>query len=86
MPMFSIKRLIIAAAVALYLYFLLPATAVAFYELYHLTKIDAIYWGYGGFKAADYYLGVWGYKLYVSLGAALLVLLLPALFGRRRGS
>lgn len=83
--MFSIKRLIIAAVVALYLYFLMPLTAVAFYELYHLTKIEAIYWGYGGFKAADYYLGVWGHKLTVSLGAALLVLVLPALFRKLRG-
>ena len=34
-----------AAVVALYLYFLLPGTAVLFYELYHLLGFEPIYWG-----------------------------------------
>ena len=84
--MFTVKRSVIAVAVALYLYFGLPATAVGFYELYHLVGIDAVYWGYSAFKAAGYYLGAWGYKLYVSLAAALLILFLPPLIGKLRGA
>ena len=50
--MITLRRGLIAAAVAVYLYFLLPATATLFYELYHLTHVEVIYWGYSGFKAA----------------------------------
>lgn len=78
------KRLIIALAVAVYLYFLLPATAVMFYELYHLTGFDPIYWGYGGFKAAGYYLGVYKYRLMVCVLAGLAFLVIPALWGALR--
>lgn len=77
------RRWLIALAVALYLYFLLPATAVAFYELYHLTNIDVVYWGYSGFKAAGYYFGTWAYREVACLGAALAILLVPSLFRRR---
>lgn len=75
----SPRRWIIAIAVALYLYFLLPATAQMFYELYHLTKIDAVYWGYSGFKAAGYYLGVYQHRLLVCLGVAAAIIVIPAL-------
>jgi hypothetical protein len=78
------RRWLLALAVALYLYFLLPATATAFYELYHLTNVGVVYWGYSGFKAAGYYFGQWAYREVACLGAAFAILLLPALFGRRQ--
>ncbi len=58
----SKRRWIIAIAAALYLYFLLPATADMFFALYHLTHIDPIYWGYSGFKAAGYYFGIYEHR------------------------
>ena len=79
------RRWIIALCLALYIYFLLPATATAFYELYHLLKVEAVYWGYGAFKAAGYYLGASGYKLHASIGSAAAVLLLPMVFAKLRG-
>jgi len=78
------KRWLLAVGAALYLYFLLPATAVIFYELYHLTQIGAVYWGYSAFKAAGYYLGVWEYREVLCLGVAAAILLLPALFNTLR--
>jgi hypothetical protein len=77
-----------AIAIALYLYFLLPATAVLFYELHHLTGIDSIYWGYSIFKAAGYYFGVWPYQLLACIGVALAIVLIPkaATIFRRKGS
>jgi len=78
------RRWIIAVAAALYLYFLLPATAVMFYELYHLTHIGAIYWGYSGFKAAGYYLGSYQYRLLVCLSVAAAILIIPALIHKLR--
>jgi hypothetical protein len=82
----SKNRWIIAASVALYLYFLLPATADVFYELYHLTKIDPIYWGYSGFKAAGYYLGVYEHRLLVCLAVAAAIIVIPALIKKLRRS
>ncbi|MAT91108.1 MAG: hypothetical protein CME59_00755 [Halioglobus sp.] len=78
------RRWLIAIGVAFYLYFLLPATAAAFYELYHLTHIDAVYWGYSGFKAAGYYFGVWEYRELTCLGLAAAILLLPTIITRLR--
>ena len=80
----SKRRWIIAIATALYLYFLLPATAVLFYELYHLTHIGAIYWGYSGFKAAGYYLGVYEYRALVCLLLAAAILIIPSVFNKFR--
>ena len=71
---------------ALYLYFLLPATADMFYELYHLTHIGPIYWGYSGFKAAGYYFGVYEYRLLVCLLVAAAIILIPALVKKLRGA
>jgi glycerol-3-phosphate acyltransferase PlsY len=82
----TLRRLLVAIAVALYLYFLLPATATLLYELYHLIHFEPIYWGYGGFKAAGYYLGVYEYRLLVCVLAAVVVLLVPALWSRLRKS
>ena len=82
----SMKRVVAAAVVALYLWFLLPLTATAFYELYHLTGIDPVYWGYSAFKAAGYYLGVSDYRVHICLGVAAAILLVPALWNAlRRG-
>lgn len=76
----SKRRWLIAVAVALYLYFLLPATANLFFSLYHMTHIDAVYWGYSGFKAAGYYFGAYKYKLLVCLLVAAAIILIPALY------
>ena len=80
------RRWLFAISVALYLYFGLPATAQMFYELYHLTHIDSIYWGYSGFKAAGYYFGIWAYKPLTCVLVAVVILLLPALVTKLRGA
>ncbi len=80
----SKRRWIIAIAAALYLYFLLPATAGIFYELYHLTHIEPLYWGYSGFKAAGYYFGVYEYRLAVCLLVAAVFIVIPVLFKKLR--
>lgn len=84
--MIPLRRWLIAAAVVLYLYFLLPATAVLFYELYHLTKIDPVYWGYSIFKAAGYYFSTWEYRIPTLLGVAAAILFIPLIFGKHRDS
>lgn len=81
------KRLIIAVAVALYLRFLLPATAWLFYELYHLSGIGPVYWGYSLFKAAGYYFGQWPGQSAACIAVALLIATpWRALFRRTRKS
>lgn len=80
------RRWLLALLVGLYLYFLLPATAVLFYELYHLTNVDALYWGYSAFKAAGYYLGIWPYRLMACVGAGLVIVCLPPYSGRRKAN
>jgi len=77
--LFSTKRWLIAIVIALYLYFLLPATATMFYELYHLTGVGPIYWGYSAFKAAGYYFGIYEYKLLVCLAVAAVIIFIPPL-------
>lgn len=67
--------LFVAFAVGFYLKFLLIPTAVLFYELYHATGIDFVYWGYSIFKGAGYYFGVWPYQTITC------VLVACALFG-----
>ena len=76
------RRCIVAAAFAAYLYFLLPATATAFYELYHLTGIGLVYWGYSAFKAAGYYFGLWPYQLHACIAVAAVIMFLPMLWQR----
>ena len=78
------RRLIIAVAVGLYLYFLLPATAVLFYELYHLTGIDPIYWGYSAFKAGGYYFSIWPYQLLTCVLVSLAIVFIPGLLQKVR--
>jgi len=75
------KKIVWAVLITAWLYFLLPATANLFYELYHLTGIGAVYWGYSGFKAAGYYFGTWEHQWLACLGVAAIILLLP---GRSR--
>lgn len=76
----STRRSVIGIAVGLWLYYLLPATGFLFYELYHLTGIDAVYWGYSAFKLGDYYFGLSGYKLATCVLVALAIAILPGLF------
>lgn len=56
------RRFLFAAGVGLFLKFLLIPTGSIFYELYHLTGWNPIYWGYSVFKGAGYYFGVWPYQ------------------------
>lgn len=74
------RRWGIGIAAGLYLYYLLPATAVLFYELYHLTGLDFIYWGYSAFKLGDYYFGLSGYKLVTCVLVTLGIGILPGVF------
>ena len=80
------RRCVVGLIVGLYLYFLLPATAVLFYELHHLTGIDFVYWGYSLFKAAGYYFSVWEYQLISCVLVVLAIVLLPGLIGKLRGN
>ena len=82
----STRRWVIAIAIALYFYFLLPATAQIFYELYHLTQIGPIYWGYSGFKAAGYYLSVYEHRFLVCCLAAAIIIAVPTLIRKFRGT
>ena len=56
------RSLLLALVSAVYLKYLLEPTAWLFYELHHLTGIDAVYWGYSIFRGAGYYFGVWEYQ------------------------
>lgn len=78
------KRLIIAIIVGLYLYFLLPATAVLFYELYHLTGIEPVYWGYSAFKAGGYYFGIWQHQLLTCVLVSAAIIVIPGLIQKVR--
>jgi hypothetical protein len=80
------RRWFIAIAAALYLYFLLPATADMFFALYHMTQIGPLYWGYSGFKAAGYYFGIYEYRLLACLLLAATIIIIPSLFKKRRGA
>ena len=78
------KRWIIAIVIALYLYFLLPATAAMFYELYHFTEFGPVYWCYSAFKAAGYYFGIWEYKPIACLALAAAIIVIPHLIRKLR--
>ena len=65
---FALRAVAVSTAVALYLKFLLPATAGLFYELYHLLSIDVLYSVYIGFKVAAVYFAQWpGQNLAIAL-------------------
>jgi hypothetical protein len=53
------RAMAISSLFAVYLKFLLPATAGLFYELYHLLQIDVLYWLYSGFKVVAVYFNLW---------------------------
>jgi glycerol-3-phosphate acyltransferase PlsY len=78
------RRWIIAITVALYLYFLLPATANMFFKLYHMTHINPIYWGYSGFKAAGYFLGAYEHRMLVCVLVAAVIILIPVAIEKLR--
>ena len=78
------KRWFVAILAGLYLYFMLPLTATAFYELHHLTGIDLIYWGYSLFKAAGYYFSIWEYRLLACLLLAASIVVLPSFVRKLR--
>ena len=67
------RRLLVALMVALWLRFLLIPTAWLFYELYHLTGVHAVYWGYGLFRAVGYYFGGWPYQTVACVVVAVVI-------------
>lgn len=77
---------VIAILTGLYLYFLLPATAVVFYELYHLTGIGPIYWGYSAFKAGGYYFGIWEYQALACVLVSAAIVMIAVLSNKMRRS
>jgi hypothetical protein len=80
------RRWIVAVAIGLYLYFLLPVTAQLFYELYHLTGVELAYTGYSLFKAGGYYFGIWEYQLLSCVAVSASIIAIPALVQRIRQS
>ena len=81
------KPAIVALTVAIWLRFLLTATAMMFYELHHLTGVDWIYWGYSIFKAGGYYFGIYPHQTLVSVAVGVVIfLLLSRVKYRRRSS
>lgn len=77
--------LIVAVAIAAWLRFGLEATGFLFYELYHLTGIDAVYWGYTVFRGAGYYFGIWPYQDIACAGVAALIIGIALWRGQRDG-
>jgi len=80
------KALIAGVLLALWLSFGLDATAMFFYELYHLSGVEFVYWGYSAFKVAGYYYGAWPLQAFASAAAGTLLFLLLAWRGRRVGN
>lgn len=64
-----------AIGLGLYLKFLLEPTGWLFYELHHLTGIDAIYWGYTVFRGGGYYFNTWEYQNLACVTVSLVILL-----------
>lgn len=77
------KTVLFAVLIALYLRFGLAPTATGFYELYHLTLLDPVYWGYSIFKAAAYYFGIWKYQSAACTAVAITIIALAWLWSRR---
>ncbi len=69
-----IRSLLLAMVIVVYLKFLLEPTAWMFYELHHLSGIDAVYWGYSLFRGAGYYFGEWEYQNLTIAGVALAII------------
>ncbi len=68
-------RWLFGALAGLWVYFWLPATAFLFFELYHATHLEFVYWGYSLLRIGDYYLDLSGYRVAVSLMLALSVVI-----------
>lgn len=69
--------LVIGAGLSLCLYFLLPGASILFFELYHLTGLEFVYWFYSGTKLASVFYPRWEfYELSVIVAGLLLALLL----------
>ena len=68
-------RLLLGIGLALFFRFLLVPTAWIFYELYHLTGWDLVYWGYSLFKVSGYYFNHWPFQTLtcIALGLAIAV-------------
>ena len=69
------RRLILGAVAAIFLIWCLEPTAWLFDELYHLTGVGPVYYGYSVFRAAGYFFGEWPYHVPASVLAGLLVAL-----------
>jgi len=81
-----IVALSVAAAVGLWLRFLLEPTGWLFYELYHCTGIDWMYRGYTLFRGGGYFFGGYAYRtpVCVAVGAALFIAIIRC-SRRKRG-
>lgn len=82
----SPRRWVVAVLVGLYLYFLLPATGMIFYELYHLTGVEFVYWGYTAFKAGGYLFSIWEYQLATCLAVSAAIVVIPGLIQKVRST
>ncbi|MBB6520369.1 hypothetical protein [Pseudoteredinibacter isoporae] len=54
-----LRPLIYGILLSTFLLFLLPAVSNALFELYHLSKIEPLYYLYSGFKALSVYYPRW---------------------------
>lgn len=73
----------VGASLSLFLYFLLPGTSALFFELYHLTELEFMYWFYSGTKLAAVFYPRWAF-FEVSLITAGLVLALILFLRQKR--
>lgn len=80
------KAIIWGILTALFVRFGLEPSAWFFYEASHMLSIDWLYWGYSGFRGAEFALGLYGYHLLTSLLAGFLVAGIVAFFTRHSPS
>jgi hypothetical protein len=62
-----IKSIVFAILLTGFVYFLLPPFAMAFYELYHLIKVEFIYTIYTAIKFISAYFMLWEWRGVTSL-------------------
>lgn len=79
------RGLLTAAAIGLYLRFLLEPTGWLFYELHHATGVDGIYWGYTVFRGGGYLLSTLSSQNIICLAVALVIFAFMAWRQSRRG-
>lgn len=77
---------LIAVAVLAYMWFGLSATAAVFFEAYHATEIDMLYYVYSAFKAAGAFLPEYGFMVPAALAVAGSILLISLIISRLRGN